>query len=251
LKPAHEPIVVARKPLHGTVVNNVLKWGTGAINVGKCMVETGDNRDRIGGGSKGNGGCYGESKTYDYIGASAGRWPANVIHDGSDEVLAEFEKFGPVGSWSDNPGRKSGEIFGAWGRQKKSPFKGKTGSAARFFYCAKASPAERNLGCEKLTKRGGPETFDPKYRDGVASERMPLRGNRHPTVKPLALMRYLVRLVTPPGGTVLDPFMGSGSTLIGAAKEGFDSVGIDKEAAYIEISRKRIMGQLGILVEIV
>ena len=125
------------------------------------------------------------------------------------------------------------------------------GTAARFFYCAKASQEERNRGCEGLP------LHDPRYgknfsssdKGSISGSKLPTRNN-HPTVKPLALMAYLVRLVTPPGGIVLDPFMGSGSTPIAAAKEGFDSVGIDKEASYVEISRKRIAGQLGMLCEV-
>jgi site-specific DNA-methyltransferase (adenine-specific) len=182
------------------------------------------------------------------------RWPANVIHDGSDEVLAEFAKYGEL---------KSGTLNGTRMERKKNHlygvFKGKSfyqkrekslGTAARFFYCAKASPAERNLGCEALPLGEPPKSGRSTPAAGCQSALGRPRPNHHPTVKPLALMAYLVRLVTPPGCLVLDPFMGSGSTLIAAAKEGFDSVGIDLEAEYLDIAAARIQGHLDMLVEI-
>jgi DNA modification methylase len=260
LKPAAEYICVARKPLEGTVVANVLKYGTGAINVAGCRIETEDNRDRIGGGTKGNGGCYGESKTYDSITEPAGRWPANVIHDGSDEVLAEFEKYGerPVSGAAKlrggnyNQAGSPGGMFNGLSGGNPANWPNDNGSAARFFYCAKASQEERNRGLEtrkasqrdESRKEGKPGGDNPRNR-GVIPKR-----NNHPTVKPLTLMAYLVRLVTPPGGVVLDPFMGSGSTLIAAAKEGFDAVGIDLEAENIEIAERRCRGHLGMLAEV-
>lgn len=239
LKPAHEPIMVARKPLEGTVINNVLKWGCGAINIHGCMIDTGVPWERKGLADDLRGGGFKENrgKRIDLgprTSNTNGRWPANVIHDGSDEVLAEFAKQSRESKmhWPGN--RKAAVhssapgIVGFAGRRSGIPYnpvclfedKTQEATASRFFYCAKASPGERG------------------------------RDNHHPTVKPLALMCYLVRLVTPPGGVVLDPFMGSGSTLIAAAKEGFDSVGIDKEATYVQISRKRIAGELGMLAEI-
>jgi site-specific DNA-methyltransferase (adenine-specific) len=211
LKPAHEPIVVARKPLIGTVAANVRAWGTGAINVDGCRVETDDD---LSGGTY--GGVFGASRNPDgslpkAIGSGdKGRWPANVIHDGSDEVVALFPN-----------------------------------DAARFFYCAKASKADRDEGLEEMeAQRGGPERMNNsngrKAEIGDAERLPPPRHNTHPTVKPTALMRYLCRLVTPPGGIVLDPFMGSGSTGKGAVVEGFSFVGIDLEAEYVEIARRRI-----------
>jgi site-specific DNA-methyltransferase (adenine-specific) len=182
LKPALEPITVARKPLIGTVAENVLQHGTGAINVDGGRVGTDDNL---------NGGGYsgGTPKTMfsglgrlqpDEFVQPAGRWPANFIHDGSEEAT---------------------DLLGA---------------SARFFYCAKASKADRGE-------------------------------NHHPTVKPTDLMRYLCRLVTPPSGIVLDPFMGSGSTGKAAMLEGFAFVGIEREAEYIEIAKARIQSAVGLL----
>lgn len=181
LKPALEPITVARKPFKGTVAANVLEWGTGAINIDGCRVATVDDL---------NGGAYSDTerknKFFKGLGAGAGeyvqpsgRWPANLIHDGSDEPT-EF-----------------------------------LGAAARFFYCAKASKKERG------------------------------EGNTHPTVKPTDLMAYLCRLVTPPDGVVLDPFMGSGSTGKAAVREGFRFIGIEMDADYLAIAEARIAHEAG------
>jgi site-specific DNA-methyltransferase (adenine-specific) len=214
LKPAHEPIVVARKPVEGTVVNNVLTYGTGALNIDGSRVSA--NGDNLEGGkkggtdneiySKGLGDSSGRSSELD------GRWPANVIHDGSDEVLAGF----PItksGSGNKNVGNRQG-IFGNFGAGNGEGIGGDEGSAARFFYCSKASKAERNAGLE------GP--------------------NAHPTVKPLALMRYLVKLVTPPNGVVLDPFLGSGTTAMAAVMEGFEWVGCEMTEDYWPIIESRV-----------
>jgi site-specific DNA-methyltransferase (adenine-specific) len=176
LKPALEPITVARKPLIGTVAENVLQHGTGAINVDGCRVGT-DGGTKHNDGEKGTTkNCYGNGLFVEFgkpvIGL--GRWPANFIHDGSEQAT---------------------DLLGA---------------SARFFYCAKASKRDRD------------------------------EGNHHPTVKPTDLMRYLCRLVTPPDGTVLDPFMGSGSTGKAAVLEGFSFIGIEREAEYVTIAQARI-----------
>lgn len=213
LKPALEPITVARKPLDGTVAANVLAWGTGAINVDGCRVGTEDTRSpsyrmtsagKIGGGF-GNNMDYTKDGTI--AGSICGRWPANLIHDGSEEVV------------------------------------GLMGDAARFFYCAKASKADRDEGCEGLPKvvwAVGPEghTQNATAASGQL-QRLP-RSNHHPTVKPTDLMRYLCRLVTPPDGLVFDPFTGSGSTGKAAMLEGFRFVGAELSPEYIEIARARI-----------
>lgn len=195
LKPAWEPLVLARKPLIGTVAETVLAHGTGALNIDGCRVPT---EERLGGGAesitrsdqKGNEGwtrprmdCAESQQAHAARVRSnvkkaecLGRWPANVIHDGSDEVEEAFATFG---------------------------------KASRFFYSAKASQSERD-------------------------------GSKHPTVKPVSLMRYLCRLVTPPGGTVLDPFAGTGSTGQAAVEEGFNAVLIEREAAYCKDIRRRL-----------
>ena len=221
LKPAWEPIIVARKPLCGTVAENVLTHGTGGINVDGCRVGmssedrqkiesatwVGRNLDRAAFGEYGTDGSDQPMRTH-----ASGRWPANVIHDGSDEVMGLF----PQQQSGANPTRRGSQKFRTaygefTGNEECVSHRGAdSGSAARFFYCAKASKADRSA------------------------------DNPHPTVKPTALMRYLCRLVTPPGGVVLDPFTGSGSTGKAAVLEGFDFVGIEREAEYVEIARARI-----------
>lgn len=214
LKPALEPITVARKPLIGTVAENVLKHGTGAINVDDCRVGTDElitNHSRSAESSKSKG-KYGDSSeqgTHQKPGQLLGRWPANLIHDGSEEVTDLFPE-------SNGSGKQRKLIRGTrndgWGMQDQPGDlrDAGTGSAARFFYCAKASKKDRG------------------------------DGNNHPTVKPTDLMRYLCRLVTPPGGVVVDPHMGSGSTALGAMLEGFRFIGVDNELPYCEIAAKRI-----------
>ena len=221
LKPALEPITVARKPIAGTVAENVLSHGTGGINVDGCRVEAVDGRPLIishgdGFGSGEHVTAYGNGLSGSRHGGTTttGRWPANLIHDGSADVVELF----PLQAGAAAPvHRRNGDKFrSSYGEFKGnidengSTFYGDTGSAARFFYCAKASKADRE------------------------------DNNIHPTVKPTDLMRYLCRLVTPPGGVVLDPFMGSGSTGKAAVLEGFRFIGIEREAQYLEIARTRI-----------
>ncbi len=195
LKPALEPITVARKPFKGTVANNVLEHGTGAINIDGCRV-----------------------------GDDTGRWPANLIHDGSEEVTQLFPETAPskaglrknrsgMGIHDSEAGTfGKGDVFGGFND---------SGSAARFFYCAKANKKDRG------------------------------EGNTHPTVKPTDLMAYLCRLVTPPGGIVLDPFMGSGTTGKAALAEGFGFIGIERDPEYYAIAESRFNGaQIGLALAI-
>jgi len=265
LKPAHEPIVVARKPLEGTVIKNVLKWGCGALNIAGCLItfERGSIGDRIDGPkrkSRGTDIWCNDDGSFDLprnYKEPAGRWPANVIHDGSEEVVAEFEKYGERKAGAGNTGHEpslpgKGEVIYGFRKRVFNPSYGDTGSASRFYYCAKASPAERDWGLEfrkplqrdESRKEGNPGGDNPRNR-GVN----PVKNN-HPTVKPLALMRYLVRLVTPPGGVILDGFCGSGTTLIAAAQEGFCAVGIDLEMDNCQLAERRCRGHLGMLSEI-
>lgn len=210
LKPALEPITVARKPLIGTVAENVLAHGTGALNIDATRVGT----EQIEAGRAGREDCVGYSgglKGQESGGVNIGRWPANLIHDGGDEVVGLFPA-------------------------------DKQGSAARFFYCAKASKRDRDEGLDGFeAKRGtvGNKWTDQDYRRGDEVPSVDRR-NHHPTVKPTDLMRYLCRLVTPPGGVVLDPFMGSGSTGKAAKLEGFSFIGIEREAEYHAIAAARI-----------
>jgi len=210
LKPAHEPIVVARKPLIGTVAANVLTYGTGGLNIDGARVGNDDTRSLA---SKSALGIINDDNWQAkevMAGSANGRWPANVIHDGSDEVVEYF------------------------------------GEPQRFFYCAKASKRDRNEGLEGFEVKTASEMVERKAdSDGMKSPRAGAgrtsgAQNHHPTVKPTDLMRYLCRLVTPPGGTVLDPFMGSGSTGKAAIYEGFNFVGIEMTDEYIPIAKARI-----------
>jgi site-specific DNA-methyltransferase (adenine-specific) len=240
LKPAHEPIVLARKPLIGTVIQTVLEHGTGAINIDACRVP--GEPIPINVLEKWSG--FGEEKRPDYKATvnNEGRFPANLIHDGSDEVLKEFAKYGESTSKKGRP-RKSVSAGLGWGMTATGSEYDDKGSPARFFYCAKANKTDRNEGCEDLEAKqyshdGRVVSIDNAYQRNSSNSSN--SSNSHPTVKPTELMRYLCRLITPPGGVVLDPFTGSGSTGKAAVLEGFDFIGIEQDETYIEIARKRI-----------
>jgi DNA modification methylase len=227
LKPAHEPIVVARKPLIGTVAENVLTHGTGALNIDGCRIAVDANEPNIrgnesrggsvtsiGAGTAYNGGSIGRAATLQH---PQGRWPANVILDESQAAeldkqsgvsSAKPERVGRKGGCNDNgtlTGYGSADDVGRWPGDLG-------GGASRFFYVAKASKKER-----------------PN-----------VNGSAHPTVKPMTLMRYLVRLVTPPGGTVLEPFAGSGTTIEACVIEGFNCIAIEREADYLPLIQARL-----------
>lgn len=207
LKPACEPICLARKPLsEKSIAANVLKHGTGAINVDGCRISTEETikatRNYVAGGLEPGGMQKGPGAFAVYKQNDAGRWPANVLHDGSDEVLAGF----PFSKSEGGDGYKNSVFCG--GKATGGHGLGDEGSAARFFYSAKAGPLDRI-------------------------------GSKHPTIKPIDLMRWLVRLITPPGGLILEPFAGSGTTGIAALAEGFDCTMIDLEADHVaDIERK-------------
>lgn len=244
LKPAMEPITVARKPLIGTVAENVLTWGTGGVNVDGCRVGS-EERWNSAAGNKAGGNSLNMSAVgmpQDAAGRmAAGRWPANLIHDGSDEVVALFPQT-TSGSWNGQATGRGSKHSGDWGKKDREfHWQGDTGSAARFFYCAKASKRDRDEGCEGMqTSRGGALNMRTDSHSQSNGMDTGPRHNHHPTVKPTDLMRYLCRLVTPPEGIVLDPFMGSGSTGKAAILEGFNFIGIEREPEYLEIARARI-----------
>ena len=228
-KPALEPITVARKPLIGTAAANVLAYGTGALNIDGCRVPhvTVDGgslatnphlRAHIKGGNGGNI-FPAESESRQGTSPPAGRWPANLIHDGSGDVLALFpDSKGQQGDVSGKEASRTGgagtNCYGEFGRVPAPKREDGGGSAARFFYCAKTSKKDREA------------------------------GNDHPTVKPTDLMRYLCRCVTKPGGIVLDPFMGSGSTGKAAMLEGFRFIGIERDDKSFDIACDRIEAAL-------
>lgn len=240
LKPAWEPVTVARKPLIGTVAANVETHGTGALNIDGCRVApTGENL----------GGPHVSTKTdgwdrpwkhdaahiaaqrerwaeADEKASRLGRWPANVVLDEAAGAMLDAQ---------------SGELTAGGGPTPHGAVRMDGGGASRFFYCAKASRSEREAGLEgmargsKLWSSGeqSPGTFQAEGTDRTST-------NHHPTVKPIALMRWLCRLATPPGGLILDPFCGSGSTGCAAVAEGFRFVGIERDAEYVAIAERRI-----------
>jgi DNA modification methylase len=237
LKPALEPITVARKPLIGTVAENVLAHGTGGLNIDGCRVGTEDDCARKPSLVHDTAAGFGKGAAMGGRGHDAGRWPANLIHDGSDEAVGLFPQ-SSGGHWSYKQAKDGGIYKHGLKDMEDAGTDKTTGSAARFFYCAKASKKDRDEGCERIAKKQNanwPQNLDGNDQRGAA-----LRSNNHPTVKPTALMRYLCRLVTPPGGAVLDPFMGSGSTGKAAVLEGFQFIGIEREAEYAEIAKARI-----------
>lgn len=223
LKPAHEPICVARKPLIGTVAENVLQYGTGALNIDGCRVGApGETINNHGESGKSNptSFCLGARIAMQTAGQTRSRWPANLIHDGSAEVLAGFPESEPSGAAKNGRVNINGKnyaketnIFGSGIGKQTGQLHNDRGSAARFFYCAKASKKDRDEGHQI---------------------------NNHPTVKPTELMQYLCRLITPPNGLILDPFTGSGSTGKAAILEGFRFIGFDMQHEYIEIAKARI-----------
>jgi DNA modification methylase len=246
LKPAHEPIVLARKPLIGTVANNVLTFGTGGLNIDGSRVGSEGGTFKASKPEGKSNGIYGEgiNGTVDIGQLSAGRWPANVIHDGSEEVVELFPD-SKGGAYPAKRGQAINTAF-ASGQETEGGFRamGDSGSAARFFYCAKASKKDRNEGLdgfENKTARSGMGGTMPIDDSGNDRDRFEVtQKNHHPTVKPTTLMQYLVRLVTPPNGIVLDPFLGSGSTGKAAMYEGFNFIGIELTPEYLPIAKARI-----------
>jgi site-specific DNA-methyltransferase (adenine-specific) len=239
LKPAHEPIVLARKPLDGTVANNVLTHGTGGINIDGCRVQgevvSVPMAEWTRSGTTGATDKRSGEMSQPHL---AGRFPANFIHDGSDEVLQLFPET-KTGSTKPHKNISQAEYNQMNSKEYTGFHVGDSGSAARFFYCAKASKKDRNEGLDGFAEKRPDErtttgmgTFDEK---GVAKQ-----SNHHPTVKPTDLMRYLCRLITPPNGTVLDPFTGSGSTGKAAVLEGFSFIGVEQSEEYIAIAKARI-----------
>jgi DNA modification methylase len=245
LKPANEPIVLARKPIsEKTIAENVMKWGTGGLNIDGCRIPTDDNL---------NGGAYAKQGTPrndgwgmqrggagEYV-QPEGRFPANVILDEEAGRMLDEQSGISKGSSKPRKNKETGRI--CYGDYKtivtQNDTWGDSGGASRFFYCAKASKKERNMGLEDVE----PTTVDDgrnKPIDNPFLRGKTPRRNTHPTVKPVKLMEYLITLVTPPNGIVLDPFFGSGTTGVAAVNLGFNYIGIELDEQYVEIARRRI-----------
>ena len=251
LKPAWEPIVVARKPLEGTVAGNVLKHGTGALNIDGCRVAAPEGDDftkawdrPVSTNIGASGGAYittGEQHTVDLSAnkPTGGRWPANVLLSCPPDCDGDTHAPGCPCAALDAQHNGASRYFNRLPIEEED--------LVPFVYAAKAARSEREEGCDALPARTGAEAVERE--EGSAGTKSPRAGagrtadsvrNNHPTVKPVSVMRHLVRLVTPPGGLVLDPFMGSGTTGIAAVREGFDFVGIEMNPEYLAIAEARI-----------
>jgi site-specific DNA-methyltransferase (adenine-specific) len=263
LKPAHEPIVMARKPLsENTVVDNVLQWGTGGINIDDSRIGLDEELDKSqlrtinrsqktekdGWGMNSNG-----SDTAQVV-RPEGRFPANIIFDEEAGKLLD-EQSGISKSTGGRNGNKEGVghngIYGKYNGEVKdgNPGLGDVGGASRFFYCPKTSKTDRNEGLDEFEEKTRSDMNkmmgkSGNFKTGSGNDRTTEFKNHHPTVKPTDLMLYLIRLVTPKGGTTLDPFMGSGSTGKAAVRGGFDFVGIEREKDYFQIAEARIQYEI-------
>jgi site-specific DNA-methyltransferase (adenine-specific) len=251
LKPAWEPIILARKPLIGTVAKNVAQYGTGGINVDGCRIglEGAEHHTTPARSGLGAHGVYGAS-TVEFVPTNdtlprynlSGRWPANVVLD--EDAAGMLDVQTGITASTDRPRNNGAFKSVAKGAEAARVSFGHSdsGGASRFFYTAKASRKEREAGLEGMpTKQAGTLAQDAWSQENFGNAGTGRQAaNHHPTVKPIALMRWLCRLVTPPGGLVLDPFTGSGTTGCAAVLEGFRFVGIEREAEYVDIARRRI-----------
>jgi len=254
LKPAYEIIVMARKPIIGTVASNVAAHGTGGLNIDATRIETSDGyrENAVTQGLNSSRTAFNPMSQPRTFEPGSGRWPANLVLDEVAAAALDAE----TGELSSGgvPGRRNSDKFrtayGAF-RGQREEAKGRgpsSGGASRFFYTSKASRRERDAGLEGMPLSTNdfqrPTSGLSQGKNPLTGERsgvtMGPRSNHHPTVKPIDLMRWLCRLVTPPNGLILDPFMGSGSTGCAAALEGFRFVGIDRDPEYIEIATRRI-----------
>ena len=242
LKPAHEPIVLARKPFKGTVAANVLEHGCGALNIDGCRVEGAKPHREVvkSQTNEWDGGGAWKSSGHGNGMSTEGRWPANIMLDPDAAAMLDEQSGESTTKRIEKPSEApNGNTWGGtFQTNRGARGHSDSGGASRFFYVAKASKKERNAGLDgfdevaaKRTQAGG---------DDTRGRPIPLNRNNHPTVKPIEVMRWLVRLVTPPGGTVLDPFTGSGTTGIAAGLEGCEFIGIEMEPEYAEIAEARI-----------
>ena len=249
LKPANEPICLARKPLsEKTIVDNVLRWGTGGINIDKCRISTNELKPGKTNGFIDSSDIYGGGKSQEYTPNEEGRFPANIILD--EEAGKVLDEQSGISKGNDFIGKPGGNTFGGnkMGENVVGKWFGDKGGASRFFYQAKVGKKERNMGLdafeEKQSRMKNNDDSNTDYKnEKVAAKYQAIKSpakNIHPTVKPVSLMVYLCRLITPPNGIVLDPFMGSGSTGIAANLEGFSFIGMEMDEDYFKIAEARI-----------
>jgi len=248
LKPAYEPIIMCMKPNDGTYANNAIKHGVAGINIDKSRISCNLDTEDLSRGRKCSKdiGIWGNVNQTKHLEANPqGRFPANIILDEESASMLD-EQTGILKTGAMKPVLSSGknDIYGK--RKFSQPYQtyaANSGGASRFFYCAKASKAERNAGCEGLEAKSKPlmgEFKNNPGRETPKSSPTP-RQNFHPTVKPLALMKYLINLIMPPkDGLILDPFAGSGTTILAAKQLGYNAIGIEREQEYCEIARARI-----------
>jgi site-specific DNA-methyltransferase (adenine-specific) len=250
LKPAHEPIVMARKPFKGTVADNVLEWGTGGINVDGCRIPSAENDKydiRTYDTYHKTFSSYAETNEEQTFSVNEkndlGRFPANIIFDEeAGKILDEqsgVTKSSKRGAHNNKKTQHTNTYTPPQAMYSDDNTYGDTGGASRFFYCPKASKKDRNDGCNGLPIKR-PDTRTDTGMGSFTEKGVQPQSNHHPTVKPTDLMAYLIRLVTPKGGVVLDPFMGSGSTGKAAVREGMNFIGIERETEYMEIAKTRI-----------
>jgi site-specific DNA-methyltransferase (adenine-specific) len=239
LKPAFEPVIVARKPIEGTVANNVLKWGTGGLNIDGSRIGTEGGTARDGKANQPNDSGWANMKGHGIAELNTGRWPANIILDPyTAELLDEQSGDRQAGAFPKRADRTTNQIFKYGLQERDERINLDSGGASRFFYVAKASKRDRNDGLEGMPLRKSDQRSDKAA--GIWAEMEAPKQNFHPTVKPTSLMEYLIKLVTPPNGTVLDPFTGSGSTGKAAILQGFDFIGIEMTEEYLPIIEGRL-----------
>jgi site-specific DNA-methyltransferase (adenine-specific) len=246
LKPAYEPIIMAMKPLDGTFKQNADKWGQAGINIDGCRIGTDDTRAPASKNALGLMNDDGWKCKPMTVGSAKGRWPANVIFDEEAAKMLD-EQSGILKSGDIKPHHQFKQekclTHGKYNSLSGQSFPSNSGGASRFFYCAKTSSRERNEGLDSLN-----ETKMIRYSEmaqGPTSQQTPRKPvpqkNHHPTVKPLKLMEYLIKLVMPPSnGLLLDPFAGSGTTILASKRLGFEAIGIEKQPEYCEIARARL-----------
>jgi site-specific DNA-methyltransferase (adenine-specific) len=248
----HYSIVMARKPLsEKTIVDNVIKWGTGGINIDESRIGT-DKIEIRGGGRKWEDGFKGGWNELETPIVNEGRFPANIIFDEeAGKILDEQSGITKSGDFTQKGQSSNTEQPGGWKTSNREfkVYKGDSGGASRFFYCPKTSKTDRNEGLDEFEEKTRSDMNkmmgkSGNFKTGSGNDRTTEFKNHHPTVKPTDLMLYLIRLVTPKGGTTLDPFMGSGSTGKAAVRGGFDFVGIEREKDYFQIAEARIQYEI-------